>query len=165
TVYELPTGLTPTGMDLGSNNFENLQDPKVAIIGGSGTSSYEVGETWHLMDQRYHMPLTILESDELARAELDRYNVIVSSGYSMSDAAAENLKTWVSEGGTLIVYRNALHWAKSQGFANIEYAGADEDETENADIETDVRPYINQGPDSGAEYIGGTIFNAKLDLT
>lgn len=165
TVYELPTGLTPSGMDLGSNNFENLEDPKVAIIGGSGTSSYEVGETWHLMDQRYHMPLTILESDDLPRADLDRYNVIVSSGYSMSDAAAENLKTWVSEGGTLIVYRNALRWAKSHGFANIEYASSDEGEEEADEKETEVRPYVNQGPDSGAEYIGGTIFNAKLDLT
>ncbi|MDR9417137.1 MAG: M14 family metallopeptidase, partial [Gracilimonas sp.] len=163
TVYELPTGLTPSGMDLGSNNFENLEAPKVAIIGGSGTSSYEVGETWHLFDQRYHMPLTILENDDLAGADLDRYNVIVSSAYSISDGAAENLKNWVQEGGTLITYRNAVRWAKSHGFVNVEYVSDEEDEEEEKDVQ--VRPYIKRSPDSGAEYIGGTIFNAKLDLT
>lgn len=162
TVYELPTGLTPAGVDLGSNNFENLRNPKIALIGGSGTSSYEVGETWHLLDQRYHMPATILEYDDLDNADLSRYNVIVSSGYGMSDAAAENLKSWVRKGGTLIAYRNALRWAKSQGFANIEFIDDDE---EGEKEEVQVRPYVKQGPDSGAEYIGGSIFNAKLDLT
>lgn len=165
TVYDLSTGLTPAGIDLGSNNFENLRDPKVAIIGGSGTSSYEVGEAWHLFDQRYHMPVTILEYDDLDNADLDRYNVIVSSGYRMSDDAAENLKDWVREGGTLVAYRNAIGWAKSHGFANVEYVGESEEEEKKEETETTVRPYIKQGPDSGSEYIGGSIFNAKLDLT
>ncbi|MGN8225591.1 M14 family metallopeptidase [Gracilimonas sp. BCB1] len=167
TVYNLTTGLTPAGMDLGSNNFENLEAPKVAIIGGSGTSSYEVGEVWHLFDQRYHMPVTILEYDELGGTDLDRYNVIISSGYGMNDRAAENLKNWIREGGTLIAYRNALRWAESQGFANIEFIDDEDEEEENGDEEeeVEVRPYVKQGPDSGAEYIGGSIFNAKLDLT
>lgn len=163
TVYQLPTGLTPSGMDLGSNNFENLRDPKVAIIGGSVTSSYEVGEVWHLLDQRYHMPATILEYDELDRADLDRYNVIISSGYSMSDDAAHNLKQWVEAGGTLIAYRNALQWVKSQSFANISFAEADDSSSEESEVKT--RPYVKQSQDRGAEFIGGTIFNAILDLT
>ncbi len=164
TVYNLKTGLTPTGIDLGSGNFAMLKDPKVAIIGGSGTRSYEVGEVWHLFDQRYHMPLSILEYGSLARTDLSRYNVIISSGYSMSSAAAENLKQWVREGGTLITYSGAVRWAKSQGFANIEYLdeGTKKDDKEE---DVNVRPYVKQRPDTGAERIGGTIFNAKLDLT
>jgi hypothetical protein len=165
TVYNLSTGLTPAGIDLGSNSFENLKDPKVAVIGGSGTSSYEVGEVWHLFDQRYHMPVTILEYDDLDNADLDRYNVIVSSGYSMSDQAAENLKAWVREGGTLVAYHNALGWAASQDFADIEFIEDEEAEEAEEDAEVKVRPYVKQGRDSGSEYIGGSIFNAKLDLT
>ena len=163
TVYELTTGLTPSGMDLGSNNFQNLKDPKVAIIGGPGTSSYEVGEAWHLFDQRYHMPATIVEADDMDGADLDRYNVIVTSGYGLSEGGTENIKNWVRQGGTLIAYQSAVRWAMSQGLADIEYAHSDEEDE--AEEETKVRPYIMAGNDRGARGIGGSIFNTKLDLT
>ncbi|MEX2603880.1 MAG: M14 family metallopeptidase [Gracilimonas sp.] len=163
-VYDLSTGLTPAGVDLGSNNFEMLKDPKVALLGGSGSSSYEVGETWHLLDQRYHMPATILETKELGSTNLSRYNVIISSGYSLPETAVENLKSWVQNGGTLITYRNAIRWAKSNDFANFEYVENEENEDEE-EQETKVRPYIKEGEDRGAKGIGGSIFNAKLDLT
>jgi len=161
TVYELPTGLTPSGMDLGSRNFENLEEPKVAMIGGQGSSSSEVGEAWHLLDQRYHMPLSILKNEDLDRMDLSRYNVIIASTYSISDGAAENLKTWVRNGGTLLVFKNAIRWAKSHGLANVEYVEREEDE----DSTVTVRPYVKAGEDRGAGVIGGSIFNAKLDLT
>ena len=163
TVYELPTGLTPSGMDLGSGNFENLHAPKVAMIGGSGSNSSEVGEAWHLFDQRYHMPLSIIKADDFGRTDLDRYNVIISSAYGISEGAAENLKQWVREGGTLITFKNAIRWAKSHGLANVEYVEDEDDEEEETAVE--VRPYIKAGEDRGAEYIGGSIFNAKIDLT
>lgn len=54
-VYGLNTGLSTRGIDLGSNNFSNVTKPSVAVVGGDGTNSYEVGEMWHLLDQRYHM--------------------------------------------------------------------------------------------------------------
>ncbi|MEX0723116.1 MAG: M14 family metallopeptidase [Gracilimonas sp.] len=165
TVYELPTGLTPSGMDLGSGNFENLHAPKVAMIGGSGSNSSEVGEAWHLFDQRYHMPLSIIKADDFGRTDLDRYNVIISSGYGISDGAAENLKQWVREGGTLITFKNAIRWAKSHGLANVEYVEEDEENGEEEESTVESRPYIKAGEDRGTEYIGGSIFNAKIDLT
>jgi hypothetical protein len=163
TVYNLPTGLTPSGMDLGSGNFENLEAPKVAMIGGSGSNSSEVGEAWHLFDQRYHMPLSIIKSDDVDRTNLSRYNVIISSGYGISDGAAENLKEWVRGGGTLIVFKNAIRWAKSLGLANVEYVEEEEAEEEEEEVKT--RPYVKAGEDRGAGFIGGSIFNAKLDLS
>jgi hypothetical protein len=159
TVYNLPTGLTPSGMDLGSRNFEDLEEPKVAMIGGQGSSSSEVGEAWHLLDQRYHMPLSILKNEDLDRMDLSRYNVIIASTYSISDGAAENLKNWVRGGGTLLVFKNAIRWAKAHGLADIEYVEQEEDST------VTVRPYAKAGEDRGAGVIGGSIFNAKLDLT
>ncbi|MDR9411003.1 MAG: zinc carboxypeptidase, partial [Balneolaceae bacterium] len=64
--------------------------------------------------------------------------------------------------GTLIVFKNAIRWAKSLGLANVEYVeNEDSDEGE----EVKVRPYVKAGEDRGAGFIGGSIFNAKLDLT
>ncbi len=164
-VYAVSTGLTPQGMDLGSNNFENLIEPKVAMIGGSGTSGYEVGEVWHLFDQRYHMPLSIIEQGDLRGSELDRYNVLIMSGYGYGDFSSntvDEIKRWVRNGGTLITYRYGIRWAKQNGLANFDFV---ENEEADEDAETELRPYNMQSRDSGAGFIGGTIFHTKVDLT
>ena len=164
-VYSVTTGLTPKGMDLGSNNFENLVEPKVAFIGGSGTNSSEIGEAWHLMDQRYEMPLSIVQQEDLRGSRLDRYNVLIMSGYgygNLSSSTVDEIKRWVRNGGTLIAYKYGISWAKQQGMANIEYVTSDSDDD---DEEVEVRPYVKQGNDSGAGVIGGAIFNTKIDLT
>ncbi len=162
TVYALNTGLSTAGIDLGSNNFENLEKPSVAILGGGGTSSYEVGEAWHLFDQRYHMPLTILDVSDLGGADLDRYNVLVMANgwYSgLSDGEVESIKNWVRNGGVLIAYKSAVNWARQQELADIESKERVERE------EAETRPYVKRSMDSGARVIGGSIFNAKIDLT
>lgn len=164
-VYDLSTGLTTQGIDLGSNNFENMRDPKVAIIGGPGSSSYEVGEVWHLLDQRYHMPLTMLTTDNVAGTDLSRYNTLVMTGSfgNLSERAAENIKNWVSSGGTLITYKYGITWAKRNGLANFEYASGNSNGEEEEEVQ--YRPYVKAGSDRGAQVIGGAIFNATLDLT
>ncbi len=164
TVYAISTGLTPKGIDLGSNNFVNLTTPKVMMIGGSGVNSSEVGEVWHLFDQRYHMPLSIVEQGDVNSRMLDRYNVIVMSSGRYSDLSAddiEGIKRWVANGGTLIAYKQAINWAKQQGLAHVEFAKREATDKE----DNNPRAYVNQGNDSGAGVIGGAIFNAKLDLT
>lgn len=165
TVYSVKTGLTPKGMDLGSNNFENLVEPKVAMIGGSGTNSYEIGEAWHLLDQRYHMPLSIVEQGDIRGSQLKRYNVLIISGYGYGDLSSndvDEIKRWVSNGGTLIAYKYGIGWAKQQGLANVEYVSRSNGDEEE---EVETRPYVNQSNDSGAGVIGGAIFNTKIDLT
>jgi len=162
--YAVSTGLTPKGIDLGSGNFENLREPKVAFIGGSGTNSYEIGEAWHLMDQRYKMPLSIVEQGDVRGSGLDRYNVLVMSGYGYGDfssSTVDEIKRWVRNGGTLIAYKSGVSWAKQQGLAKVEYVTSDNTEDE----DNEARPYVMQGNDSGAGVIGGAIFNTKIDLT
>lgn len=165
TVYSLNTGLSSAGIDLGSNSFATLRDPKVAILGGSGTNSSEVGEAWHLFDQRYHMPLTILDKKDIRGADLSRYNVIVMAGFNYSDfspGTVESIKDWVRNGGVLVAYKQAVSWAKQQDLADIEFVDREDDDDEE---EVETKPYARQRNDSGARVIGGSIFNTKIDLT
>lgn len=169
TVYAVSTGLTPTGIDLGSRTFEDLEKPNVAIIAGEGTSSYEVGEAWHLLDQRYAMTPTLLTMDRFRYADIDRYNVIVmvNGRYNgLSDSSTEKLKSWVQDGGTLITTKYAINWAKSNGLANVEFV-EDEKESENEENGEEVvtKPYADRSAAQGAQVIGGSIFNTKLDLS
>ncbi|RNC83027.1 MAG: zinc carboxypeptidase [Balneola sp.] len=164
-VYSLSTGLSTSGIDLGSNNFRNLEKPSVAILAGSGTNQYEIGEAWHLFDQRYHMPLTILDKSDFGGADLARYNVLIMTGYNYSDLSGgqvDEIKDWVREGGVLLAYKQGIYWAKSQELADVEYVDrGNGDDGE----ELSTRPYISQSSNSGAQVIGGAIFNAKLDRT
>ena len=163
-VYAVKTGLAAVGMDLGSNDFEQLIKPSVAIIGGRGANPYEVGEAWHLLDQRYKMPLSIIEKNEVYTSNLDRYTVLIMAGFSYGDLSSSQvdaIRAWVRSGGTLIVYKQAVNWAQRNGLAEVEFV-EDEDAEEE---EHDIRPYVKQSRDRGAQVIGGTIFNAKIDLT
>ena len=51
-IYASNTASTPSGPDLGGAYQGVLQKPKVAILSGDGTSSYGVGEVWHLLNFR-----------------------------------------------------------------------------------------------------------------
>lgn len=164
-VYGLNTGLSSRGIDLGSNNFSNVTKPSVAVVGGDGTNSYEVGEMWHLMDQRYHMPLTILDQSDLGGADLSRYTVLIMTGYyygNLSSGTVDAIKDWVRDGGVLIAMKQGVQWAARNDLADVEFVRDEDDDDEE---ETETRPYVKQGADQGAQVIGGTIFNAKLDLT
>lgn len=166
-VYAVGTGLTPSGIDLGSGSFEDLNKPNVAILAGEGSSSYEVGEVWHLLDQRYHMTPTIFPMDRLDNADLGRYNVIVmvSGNYgNISKKEVQKFRRWTRNGGTLITTKYANNWAKRNNLANIEFLNG-ETSSKDKDKEVKPRPYADMDKARGAQYIGGSIFHTKLDLT
>ena len=166
TVYSVGTGLTPSGIDLGSGSFEDLEKPSVAVLSGDGASPYEVGEVWHLLDQRFGMPPTLFPMDRTERADLDRYNVMVMVNGSyddLSERATEKIKRWTQNGGTLITIKYANNWVERNGLANIAYVNGEEESEEEQEVTP--KPYADMSKARGAQYIGGTIFNTKLDLT
>ncbi|HUH28410.1 M14 family metallopeptidase, partial [Gelidibacter sp.] len=103
------TGLTE-GINLGSSEFKPLTLPKTALLVGNGISSYDAGEIWHLLDQRYDMVLTKLDTDNLGRVNLSRYNTIIMPSGTLDKSNTEKLATWVENGGTLIGFKNTLRW-------------------------------------------------------
>ncbi len=161
TIHALSTGLTPNGIDLGSPSLEPLQVPKVALLAGQGTRSYDVGEVWHLLDQRYEMPVTILPCKDLGRTDLGQYNTLVmadGSYGSLNGGEVEKLQNWLSEGGTLVAERGAVRWLSNQGIGGFSFKSREQDADRSF-------PYEARSRRRGAHVIGGAIFEAKLDLT
>lgn len=162
-VYNLSTGLSLNGIDLGSPNVNNLTMPSVAILAGSGISNLEVGEIWHQLDQRYQIPLTMLDKNQLSRADLSRYTALVMVNGSYSDLSSRNvneIKRWVQQGGTLILQRSAIEWARNESILSIENKTAEEEFV--VDKNT---PYDLLRNATGAQVIGGSIFEASLDIS
>ncbi len=163
SVTAVNTGLTPEGIDLGSRDFERLRAPEVALVVGEGVSSYEAGEAWHLLDQRYDVVVTKVPTSEIGRSDLSAFHtlIMVNGSYSgLSDGDSEKIRDWVSGGGTLIATKNAVRWVNRN---RLGYAGIRSLDEE--DEESGRRPYGTLSPDRGAYVIGGAIFETELDLS
>lgn len=163
-VYALNTGLAQSGVDLGSGSLTTMREPKVAVLVEGGVASYEAGEVWHLLDQRYKMKVTLLPVDRLGR-DLSRYNrIIIPNAYlgSLSDSRKKNLKEWVSQGGLIIAWKNGGKWLSDSEITKVKYASGSNNDKEKKD---EIKTYANLSSERGAQVTGGSIFEARVDLT
>ena len=102
----LSTGRAPgSGPDLGGGNFELLTRPRIAVVSNSPVSTADYGHLWHHLDVRLGVPFTILDAQQLGRADLRRYNVLLLPPGSLGgilEEHEEDLEAWMRSGGTLI---------------------------------------------------------------
>ncbi|MEM9991658.1 MAG: M14 family zinc carboxypeptidase, partial [Bacteroidota bacterium] len=160
-IYDMDTGLTAYGIDLGSSDFELLEKPSVLLLVGEGVTSYDAGEVWHQLDQRYEIPVSMLETTKLARADLSRYNVIIlpSGSYqAVSGMGIQKLREWSMKGGTIIGIKNAVRWLSNKSLARIDFQAQERKSVGR-------RPYDKIQEDRGSYLIGGAIFEAMIDQT
>ena len=167
-IEAIDTGLTPEGVDIGSPSMDALRMPKVLLVVGDGVTSYDAGEVWHLLDQRYGMPVSMIETGDIASRNLDRYNVIimVNGGYyRLGENGSNKIKKWVEAGGTLVAYRGAAQWAAGQGIAKTKTKSNNKNgDKDKKPSPPERKPYLKVGTTSGAQVIGGAIFETQLDL-
>lgn len=156
TITGVETGLTE-GIDLGSNQFRNVQKPKVALLVGRGVSSYDAGEIWHLFDQRYQMNITKIDTDYFDNVDLSKYTTLIlpSTSLKASEATVNKIKDWVKAGGTIIGYKNAVKWLTTNKFIDLNF--------ESVKVKANNVSFEQKRNFSGAQVIGGAIFNTKID--
>ncbi len=161
-VYTVLTGLTREGMDLGSPSFQSLEKPSVMVITGDGVRSSEAGEIWHLLDQRYRMPVTMADVRYINTVDLNRYNtiVMVHGNYArLTETFRNRLKQWVESGNTLMVQKGAVSWLAGQGWISFD---TDSPEYPAPDPVSELG-YKDLPALRGSRAIGGVILQAKLD--
>ena len=157
--YDMDTGLTPVGIDLGSDDFKLLKTPEVLLLVGEGVRSTDAGEIWHLLDQRYDIRVTKVEMTALGRVDLNKYTAVIMPGGNYGAiAGADRLKDWVNQGGTIVAYQEAVQWLRSNSLAFVEFR--QEKATETAPSR---RPYVKREEDRGALQTSGAIFENLLD--
>ncbi len=90
--------------DMGGRHFVLLQKPSIAIVGREPISPNGYGEAWHLVDHVLGLRASYVNFQNLRTADLRRYNVLVipdGAATALADRM-ENLKAWVTAGGTLV---------------------------------------------------------------
>jgi hypothetical protein len=124
---ELGAGAVPVGSglgggdlpDLGGGHFQRLEPPRVGLVARGGTSFYDFGATWLLIDRELGIRHSHLDEARLANLDLRRYNVLVLPDRwfgTLDRPQLEALTRWVEAGGTLIaVGGNAAALAREEG--------------------------------------------------
>ena len=168
-IYAFQTGLDYRGVSLGSSSFQVLTKPSIAMLveGGSGfdgVSATDAGEIWHLLDQRFNIPVTCLPVSIFNTANLNRYTTIIfpaGSYGSISEPAKEKLKAWIQSGGVVIGFEQALNWFTSAGLGKFEMKSLSGDDKK----ESTPRPYGDIQDAGRAQETSGAIAEAEVDLT
>lgn len=167
TLHALSTGLTPSGVDLGSPSVEPLKLPKPLLVVGSGVSAYDAGQTWHYLDHRLGFEVPQVSKDDVDDLDWSRYThvLLVDGQYDdVPEGWHEDLSEWVRSGGTLVTVDRAAQWAMDEVFGTTQESG--EDREPEPPASTGERPaYADYEAERAVELVSGAIFETELDLT
>ena len=160
-IFSVESGLSSSGVDLGSGNVLPLNKPNAMMLIGTGVRSYEAGEVWHLLDQRVGMPITKIPIRNFDNISMDKYNtlVIVSGNYKFNDIQIKKIKSWAEKGNTIISIGTASKFLIDNKIVSEQLIEKKESET------TDNFPYVDARENRGKEQIGGVILKSIIDLT
>jgi hypothetical protein len=143
------TAWTEKGPDLGSATIDSLKKPRIAVIADAPAEDTAYGAIWFLLERRLEQPFTALRAEEIAGADLRRYDVIVlpdgaAAAYKkrLGDEGIARLTSWVKDGGTLVCTGGAAALAadKKAGWTRARVLGPaaeDEEEEENGEEESE----------------------------
>jgi hypothetical protein len=147
------TGIT-SGIDLGSDYFIIVNEPKIALIVGDGVRSYDAGEIWHLLDTRYNIPITKLDVDDIKYIDISKYSHVILPDYSGSKLKSEQIKNYINGGGNLIAYRNSIKWV-SNNINKLDFL--------TNDLKASGVSFSDREKFYGAQQTGGAIFESNID--
>ncbi|MFD2916323.1 M14 family metallopeptidase [Psychroserpens luteus] len=162
----ITSGFSTSGPDFGSPDIKLVNPPKIAMLSGDYTSSLSYGALWHFFEQQLHYPVTSINTDNLSRTNLSKYNVLIMpNGYYggfLNENLTDKIKTWIQAGGKLIAIDGALNtFAGKDGFGlKRNVADSTQEEKQNKTIK-----YADRERDNTKNLITGAVFKTDVDNT
>ena len=132
---------------------------------GDGTSATEAGAIWFLLDSKLQMPIAKVNTGQFGQLKITDYNtlIMVSGNYLLlGETGISKIKTWVQQGGTLILVRSAVSWAIQNKLVEEQLKKEDD-----ASAKKDAKRFdFVTGQDYiGSRSIGGSIYMTNVDIT
>ena len=153
-IYALKNGYEDN-IGFGSGSFTTIKKPKIGLIVGLGVRAYDAGEIWHLFDTRYEIPITKIDIKNLNRVNLSQYTHVILPSYSGTDLSTTKIQDFLKSGGNLIAYRSSINWLERNKFINVDFI--------KNDISAKDVSFEDRSKFSGAQVVGGAIFETKID--
>ncbi|MEQ8711788.1 MAG: M14 family metallopeptidase [Cyclobacteriaceae bacterium] len=173
-LFIIQTGFADAGPDLGSSDIAFLNKPKVALLGGDGSSSLDFGATWHFFEQQLGYPVTVLGTHYFGGVDLSPYDVLIlqSGDYgTIGDKGWKKIQSWVENGGKLIAVQDAVKTLHGTEFTSLSGHGNDEEKNELDKMKAEISEkrqtlkYGNRERERAKEIVPGAIFRVTLDNT
>ncbi len=158
-VTPVKTGMS-LGKKLGSYAFRTVEKPSIAVAVGSGVSSYDAGEIWHLLDQVYNIPITKIDISDVRSRFLEGFTVFIlpDGNFSFSESQTEYIKDWATRGGVVIGFERATSYLQNSGLSKSVVVNS------GSKVNPEI-PYDQMSQAYGAQVTGGAIIGAHIDLT
>lgn len=174
-IYEVNSGMVESGADFGSSEVHALRPVKVALLTGEGVSPYAAGEVWDFFDNQISYPLTLINAEDFNRIRLSDFDVLIlpDGNYSFLDdeKSADNLKSWIRNGGKVIALESAVSQLSSQKWSALKKEDAEKDSADKKKKEEKENPYealkvyANRERDELTDYTPGSIYKVDVDNT
>jgi hypothetical protein len=165
TVKPVQSGMVSSGVDFGSYGVSPINKQKVLLLSGEGTSSRSFGEVWHFFEKQLEYPVTVVNTSNLGRVDLNQYDVLVMpNGYyggTINESQLKKVTEFARSGGTVIAIGNALRtFANKKGFSLKTKKSKDEEKPS-----ANLTPYADQERQRANYLITGAVFKSKVDNT
>lgn len=147
------------GVHFGSNRVRSVRAPRVALAWDRPTSPYSAGAARFVLEERYGIPVSVVRTARLGRAELERFDVLVlpdgsSYAQALGSGAADAIGAWVRRGGTLVTLGGgATRWLTQDGVDLLASAPEKRNGASKEPKDTEAKaPGSEQDPDARKAY-------------
>ncbi|MDP7592069.1 MAG: M14 family zinc carboxypeptidase [Litorilituus sp.] len=164
-VKPLNSGLTSSGIDLGSSSFHKVTPPKALLLGGEGVSQYEAGEVRYYLDETLAIPVSIVDHKHLDKLNLSHYShvILVNGNYTkVSDKSKNKLKDWLQQGGVIIGQKRGAKWLSQQEILAVDFVSKEQIDQL---FDSSTLTYLEKEKLAARKRIAGAIFNTQLDIS
>jgi hypothetical protein len=162
TLHPIFSGYSSKGGDMGSESFQLIKRPEIALVYGDDVDENAYGSTWFFLEHEVNYPVTPIQQSRLSRANLGDFTTIVfvNGRYSLDDKQQELLLQWVKKGGRLIAVEGAV-----KAFAGRDGYNLEAKEAPPRDSSSLKKPFITRQRDGLSDGIPGAIVQTKTDNT
>ena len=117
------------GPNFGSSRVLEMKRPAILLAWDRPTNAGSAGETRWLLERQYGYPVTVVRTQQIASADLGKYQVIIlpeGAGYPgvLGADGTRHLKEWVQAGGTLVGIGSAIAYMAANGMLAISQENA-----------------------------------------
>ena len=161
-LYPVFTGLSTSGKDLGSDAFQLVKQPRVALVYGDEVDENSYGHTWFFFEHELGCPVTPIPLEKLRKIDLGKYTTLVfaNGNYNLEENTIDVISKWIEKGGRLIAFEGGV-----KAFADKEVFDLKTKEIPKRDSSTLHKPFMTRQRDGLSDGLPGAIVRATVDNT
>ncbi|HXI00839.1 MAG TPA: M14 metallopeptidase family protein [Sphingobacteriaceae bacterium] len=160
----ISSGMVDKGADLGSSKVRFITRPDISLVLSDETSSTAFGEVWHFFEQQLNYPISVIRSKDMARVDLNKFNVLIFPDGMYDDMSSDKMLEWVRNGGKMIAMDGAITQLIGKKGFNIKLKEEKKDEPAK-DPYANLKSYDSRERDFLRTSIPGAIYKVNLDNT